>query len=39
MSRFGVTGMVRVSLTVYNTEEEIDILLKSLNRAVNMLRQ
>lgn len=39
MSRFGVTGMLRVSLTVYNTEEEIDILLKSLSRSVNMLRQ
>ena len=39
MSRFGVTGMVRVSLAVYNTAEEIDVLLKSLSRAVGMLRQ
>lgn len=39
MTRFGVTGMVRVSLTVYNTEEEIEILIKSLMRAVNMLKQ
>lgn len=38
VKRFSETGMVRASLLPYNTEEEIDIFGKSLNRAVNMLR-
>ncbi len=38
MTRFGVTGMVRVSLLPYNTKEEIDIFADALDKAVGMLR-
>ncbi|MCH5331810.1 MAG: SufS family cysteine desulfurase [Alistipes sp.] len=38
MQHYGVPGMCRVSLAVYNTEEEIDALAAGVKRAVNMLR-
>ena len=38
MDRFGVTGMVRASLLPYNTKEEIDYFMESLDRAVGMLK-
>lgn len=38
MDRFGVTGMVRASLLPYNTKEEIDYFMESLDRAVRMLK-
>ena len=37
MDRFGVTGMVRVSLAPYNTKEEVDYFVKSLDKAISML--
>ena len=37
MDRFGVSGMLRVSLAPYNTAEETEYFLKSLKRAVDML--
>ena len=37
MDRFGVTGMLRISLAPYNTFEEVEYFLKSLDRAINML--
>ena len=37
MDRFGVTGMLRVSLAPYNTMEEVDFFLKSLDRAISMV--
>ena len=37
MDRFGVSGMLRVSLAPYNTAEEAGYFLKSLKRAVDML--
>ena len=37
MNRFGVTGMLRVSLAPYNTMEEAEYFVKCLNRAINML--
>lgn len=37
MDRFGVTGMVRASLLPYNTIEEIDYFMDSLDRAIKML--
>lgn len=37
MDRFGVTGMVRASLAPYNTFEEAEYFVKSLNRAIEML--
>ena len=38
ISKFGQTGMVRVSLGPYNTLEECEYFVKSLRRTVNMLR-
>lgn len=37
MNRFGVTGMLRVSLAPYNTMEEAEYFVKSLERAIEML--
>ena len=37
MDRFGVTGMVRASLAPYNTMEEAEYFVKSLEKAVRML--
>jgi len=38
MDRFGILGTVRASFAFYNTKEEIDELVKAVERAVNMLR-
>lgn len=38
MDRFGVTGMLRLSLAPYNTMEETEYLIKSLDKAVKMLQ-
>jgi len=37
MDRFGIPGTIRASLAVYNTKEEIDVLIAGIQRAVNML--
>ena len=37
MDRFGVTGMLRVSVAPYNTMEEAEYFVKCLNRAIDML--
>ena len=37
MDRFGVTGMLRASLAPYNTMEEAEYFLKSLDKAISML--
>ena len=37
MDRFGVTGMLRVSVAPYNTMEEAQYFVKCLNRAIDML--
>ena len=37
MDRFGVAGMLRVSLAPYNTMEEAEYFVKCLNKAINML--
>lgn len=38
MERFGVTGMLRLSLAPYNTMEEAEYFIKSLDKAVKMLQ-
>ena len=38
MHHFGVQGMCRASLALYNTREEIDALVRGVERAVRMLR-
>ena len=37
MDRFGVTGMLRVSVAPYNTMEEAQYFVKCLDKAINML--
>ncbi len=37
MNRMRINGTVRASFAFYNTEEEIDIFIQALKRAVNML--
>jgi len=37
MDRFGVTGMLRVSLAPYNTVEEVEYFEKALDKAIKML--
>ncbi len=37
MEAFGVKGTVRISLGVYNTEEEVDHLIAAIEKAVDML--
>lgn len=37
MDRFGVTGMLRASFAPYNTMEEAEYFIKSLDRAISML--
>ena len=37
MDRFGVTGMLRISIAPYNTMEEAEYFVKCLNRAIDML--
>ena len=37
MERFGVTGMLRVSVAPYNTIEEAEYFVKCLNKAIEML--
>lgn len=38
MDRFGITGMLRLSLAPYNTMEEAEYFIKSLGKAVKMLQ-
>lgn len=37
MDRFGVTGMLRVSIAPYNTMEEAEYFVECLDKAINML--
>jgi len=38
MKRFGITGTIRASFALYNTQEEITTFAKSLEKAVGMLK-
>ena len=38
MDFYGIPGTVRASFAFYNTKEEIDIMIKGVQRAVNMLQ-
>ena len=38
MERFGIPATTRASLAVYNTKEEIDVLVKGIHKAVEMFR-
>ncbi len=38
MDRFGIPGTVRASFAFYNTKEEIDVFVKALKKAIEILR-
>ncbi|MEX2589326.1 MAG: cysteine desulfurase [Chitinophagales bacterium] len=38
MNRFGIEGTCRASFALYNSEEEIDLFVEALNRAIKMLK-
>ena len=38
MTRFGIPGTVRASFAVYNTIEEVEVFVKAVERAADMLR-
>ena len=38
MAHYGITGMCRASLAMYNTREEVEALHRGVERAVRMLR-
>ena len=38
MTHYGITGMCRASIAMYNTREEMEALFKGVERAVRMLR-
>jgi cysteine desulfurase/selenocysteine lyase len=38
MTFFDIPGTVRASFAIYNTTEEIDIFIKAVEKAANMLR-
>lgn len=38
MECFGISGTVRISFAFYNTKEEIDVFIKALKRAIQMLQ-
>ncbi len=38
MQRLGITGTVRASFALYNTREEVDTLVKGIDRVASMLR-
>ena len=38
MTRFGIPGTVRASFAMYNTLDEVEILVKAVTKAANMLR-
>jgi len=38
MSKFGIAGTTRASFALYNTEEETDILVRGIKKAIKMLK-
>ncbi|MBU6158121.1 MAG: cysteine desulfurase [Bacteroidetes bacterium] len=38
MKRFGIPGTIRASFAMYNTREEIDVMILALNKAIKLLR-
>jgi cysteine desulfurase/selenocysteine lyase len=39
MDKFGIEGTVRASFAIYNTKEEIDLLIQGIERAARMFRR
>ena len=38
MNRFGIPGTTRASFAMYNTKEEIDVMIAALHKAIKLLR-
>lgn len=38
MNRFGIPGTTRASFAMYNTKEEVDVMIAALNKAIRLLR-
>jgi cysteine desulfurase / selenocysteine lyase len=38
MNRFGIPGTTRASFAMYNTKDEIDVMISALNKAIKLLR-
>jgi cysteine desulfurase / selenocysteine lyase len=38
MTRYGIPGTTRASFAMYNTKEEIDVMIVALNKAIKLLR-
>lgn len=38
MNRFGIPGTTRASFAMYNTKDEIDVMIAGLNKAIKLLR-
>jgi cysteine desulfurase / selenocysteine lyase len=38
MNRFGIPGTTRASFAMYNTRDEIDVMIEGLNKAIKLLR-
>jgi len=38
MNRFGIPGTTRASFAMYNTQEEIDVMIAALHKAIKLLR-
>ena len=38
MNRFGIPGTTRASFAMYNTTEEIDVMIAALHKAIKLLR-
>lgn len=38
MNRFGIPGTTRASFAMYNTKDEIDVMIAALNKAIKLLR-
>ena len=37
MERYGLPATVRASMTIFNTETEIDVLVEGIDKAIEML--
>jgi len=38
MNRFGIPGTTRASFAMYNTKDEIDVMIEGLNKAIKLLK-
>ena len=39
MAKYGIPGTIRASFAIYNTKEEIDVMVEGLSKIVRVLRK